>query len=127
MSTITATTILEQIRPLVRELSAEERLTLIHSIAHIDYSSESTQPSAATVKDPMLLEQEAWYATPQSEREQYLGQYVAIYQGHVIDADEDRIALVKRVRAHYPGAPIPILAAEEEKLPELVVHSQEFA
>lgn len=74
----------------------------------------------------MLIEQEAWYATSQCERVQYQGQYVAIYQGNVIDADADRIALVKRVRTQYPGAPIPILAAEEEMLPELIVHSQQF-
>ncbi|MCB0084398.1 MAG: hypothetical protein KDE47_25835 [Caldilineaceae bacterium] len=127
MSTVTATTILEQIRPLVQELSAEERLTLIRSIAYIDRPSESTPSSATTVKDPMLVEQEAWYAMSQREREQYQGQYVAIYQGNVVDADEDRIALVKRVRTQYPGSPIPILAAEEEMLPEFVVHSQHFA
>lgn len=33
----------------------------------------------------------------------YLGQYVAIYQGQLVDHDADPIVLLRRVRAKYPN------------------------
>ena len=36
-------------------------------------------------------------------RENYLGQYVAVYQGELIDHDADQVALYLRVKKEHPG------------------------
>jgi hypothetical protein len=48
----------------------------------------------------------------------YPGQYVAIYQGRVIDHDEDQLALFLRVDERYPQAPLLIkrVLSEPEKV-----------
>ena len=51
--------------------------------------------------------------------EQYLGQYVALGDGHLIDHDPDPVALLRRVREHYPGQ--VILRQKVERMPERVL------
>ncbi len=121
--------ILEQIRPLVEELNAEERLTLIRSIAQMAFVQERTLPVEASGDegaDFMSAEQEAWYAKPESERALYRGQYIAIYRGTVVDSDNDRTVLLRRVRAHYRGIPIPILSGDETAIPEYRIRSPQL-
>lgn len=45
--------------------------------------------------------------------EQYLGRYVAIHQGEVIDADEDGTVLSRRVRQKFGHVPIAIIRVQE--------------
>ncbi len=45
--------------------------------------------------------------------EQYLGRYVAIHQGKIIDADEDGTVLSKRVRQKWGRTPIAIIHVRE--------------
>ncbi len=122
-----AAEILEQIRPLVKGLKAEERLALIQSIAQME--SAPSSPSVAVqsaedeVLDAMLAEQEAWYAKPDQARVPYRGRYIALYHGDVIDHDEDRSLLLYRVRTKYKDAPIPIISGDEETMPEYVIRS----
>lgn len=35
--------------------------------------------------------------------EMYLGQYVAVHQGRLVDHDPDPVALLRRVRSQFPG------------------------
>lgn len=71
----------------------------------------------------MLIEQERWFAKPESQRADYRGHYIAIRHGEVIDQDVDQRALVRRVRVQYGDAPIPILSGDEDATPEYVIHS----
>lgn len=122
-----AAAILEQIRPLVRQLSAEERLVLIRSITQIDTRSEPppviTKQTDEDTQQQMLAEQEAWFAQPERERARYHGQYIAIRQGQVIDQDVERRTLLRRVRTQFGSAPIPIISGDDDTVLELVIHS----
>ena len=49
--------------------------------------------------------------------DKYLGQYVAVYRGELIDHDVDQVALYLRVKEQYPGEFIwiaPVGEAPEE-------------
>lgn len=120
------TVILEQIQPLVTRLSAEERLTLIRSIAQIEPIAVRDSTSAETsddIEQQMLAEQEKWFAKPEYQRAKYRGQYIAIRHGAVIDQDVDQRALLRRVRSQFGNAPIPIISGDDEATPEYIVHS----
>ena len=122
-----AAAILEQIRPLVRQLSAEERLALIRSITQIDPIGDprpvSKEQTDEDTQQQMLIEQEAWFAQPESERIRYRGRYIAIRQGQVIDQDAERRALLQRVRTRLGNTPIPIISGNDNMVLELIVHS----
>lgn len=45
----------------------------------------------------------AYHALHPQLAKNYLGQYVAIYQGRLVDHDADAIVLLQRVRAKYSG------------------------
>jgi hypothetical protein len=70
-------------------------------------------------REAMLREVEAYKAMHSHLVQQYLGQYVAIYQGQVVDHDVDAIALLKRVKKHYPTQ--IVLRRKVEKQPEPVL------
>lgn len=60
--------------------------------------------------------------------QQYRGQYVAIHNGRVIDADQDGRALSKRVRQQYGRIVIAIIhVADTPELPTLSLHSPKLA
>lgn len=56
----------------------------------------------------------------------YPGQYVAIYQGRVIDHDEDQLALFLRVDERYPQAPLLIKQVLSEPEEVYVLRSPRF-
>ncbi len=67
----------------------------------------------------MLREIEAFRAMHEQLVEEYIGEYVAVYQGEVVDHDPDPVALSLRVQAQYPGK--TVLRRKVELRPELVV------
>lgn len=121
--------ILEQIQPLVIKLSAEERLSLIHSIAQLELVPHSSQTTSAINIDnqqQMVTEQEIWFAKPESQRARYRGRYIAVRHGVVIDEDLDQRVLLRRVRAQFGDAPIPVISGDENAIPEYVVTSPQL-
>ena len=52
--------------------------------------------------------------------ERYLGQYVAICDGQLVDHDHDPVALLQRVRDRYPDQ--VILRHKVERMPERDLH-----
>lgn len=121
--------ILEQIQPLVIKLSAEERLSLIHSIAQLEPLRHSSPTSSVFDDDrqlQMLAEQEAWFAKPESQRARYRGRYIAVRHGMVIDEDLDQRTLLRRVRDQFGNAPIPVISGDENAVPEYVVTSPQL-
>jgi hypothetical protein len=50
----------------------------------------------------------------------YEGQYVAVYQGQVVDHDPDELALVARIDEKYPDAVVLIKRVTPE--PDRVLH-----
>lgn len=68
----------------------------------------------------MLREIEAYKAMHPQLVQHYLGQYVAVHQGRVVDHDVDPIALLSRVKAQYPNQ--VVLRRKVEEQPETVLH-----
>jgi hypothetical protein len=58
---------------------------------------------------------------------QLLGQYVAIFQGQVVDHDQDEDAILQRRRDNYPGKVVLIRRVEFEVERELAFRSPRFA
>jgi hypothetical protein len=55
--------------------------------------------------------------------EHYLGEFVAVHQGQVVDHDNDQIALVDRVESAYPDKVVLIRKVQEQLPPPLVFRS----
>lgn len=55
--------------------------------------------------------------------ERYLGEYVAIHQGQVIDHDNNQIALVDRVECTYPNTVVLIRQVQQQLPPPLIIRS----
>ena len=55
---------------------------------------------------------------------QHFGEYVAIYQGVLVDHDPDITALRRRIRAKFGQTPVLLReVTQDAKLPELVIRS----
>jgi len=52
----------------------------------------------------------------------YLGQYVAMQNGKVIDHDPNFVLLRQRIRKQYANSPVMITLVEEAPIPTLVRH-----
>ena len=111
----TVDTILKNIRPMIRDLSSDERLALIEAIAAIE-SRDASQ-------DAIAAEQTAWFARLASERQRYQGQFVAVKDGQVIDQDADRRALYLRIRQRFGRQPVLIVSADWKQPPEFTLRS----
>lgn len=70
-------------------------------------------------EDVLDKEARAWQILHPRLKEQYLGQYVALYQGKVIDVDSDPLALNRRIRQKYPAQPIWISQVRAEPFREI--------
>ena len=53
--------------------------------------------------DAMSQEVKAFETQFEQLKEQYFGQYIAMFQGEVVDHDDDREALLARINRHYPN------------------------
>ncbi len=91
---------------------------------------EQAWPSANVASEtPAELDEEAtpemrtYIALHPMLKEKYLGQYVAIYQGKLIDHDPDHEALYRRIDAQYPDEFVWISPVEEEAIPTLTFRS----
>jgi hypothetical protein len=56
-------------------------------------------------------------------KEKYLGQHVAIYDGKLIDHDQDFKSLYERIEAIYPNEFVWLATVEEEAMPTLISRS----
>ena len=73
-------------------------------------------------REDMLREFEAFKALHSQLLSHFKGEYVAIFQGHLVDHDENPIELLKRVKEQYPGK--TVLQRKVEDNPEPVLQSR---
>jgi hypothetical protein len=71
----------------------------------------------------MKKEIEAYKAMHPELVKKYLGQYVAIYQGRLVDHDADPIALHRRITAEFPNKTVLSRLVREEAEPVLYMRS----
>ena len=91
---------------------------------------ETLQPFPALHVSPqraaMLREAEAYRTLHPALVKEWLGHYVAIYQGKVVDHDQNEDALLQRRRRDYPGQVVLIRRVEAEAEPALNFRSPRF-
>ena len=80
-------------------------------------------PDVAEEDAAVEREMQAYIALHPMLKEKYLGQHVAIYNGQLIDVDEDYGALYRRIDAQYPDEFVWLATVEEEAMPTLVFRS----
>lgn len=140
-----AVMIFEQIRPWVMHLSDTERLRLIRAIAGVNsegfslsttISPQRAEPeieesradeSLDETAQQLLIEQESWYHRPQTEKARYQNEFVALYGGEVVDHDTQRLVLLRRIRQKFGQAPVAILPAAQNAVPEYIIHHPQVA
>jgi mannose-6-phosphate isomerase class I len=92
---------------------------LIELLSALDFVHRLSIGETNEVDEEAIVEDSAFYQDPRQEvmeREvatfeakhqelvnKYLGQYVAIYQGQLIDFDTDEVGLIERINAKYPN------------------------
>lgn len=82
---------------------------------------------AAEDEDSIVAKEEAAFKRLHPMlREKYLGQYVAIYQGKMIDHDPDQVALFLRTKKRHPDEFIWIAPVSEEPEETYVLRSPRF-
>ena len=72
-------------------------------------------------------EARAFEAMREGLLKEYVGKFVAVYKGKVIDSDVDKRALGKRVFAKYGRAPIYFQQVTAEALPAVRIRTQRFS
>lgn len=76
--------------------------------------------------DALEKERDAYLAMHSQLLESYAGQYVAIYQGKLLDYDADYGALSERVRTKYPKTTIWVSQVTPEPIQTIWVRSPRF-
>jgi hypothetical protein len=115
-------TIPENIYLRAERLADETEQNIADLLADVIVHSESLQAEEqnGTPDQAVAREKSAFFALHRMLRQQYDGEYVAVYQGKVIDHDPSFAALYKRVDAQYPDDFVLIRRVEAE--PERVYH-----
>ncbi len=93
----------------------------------LDNGAEDAAAEDAAAEDAAVeREMRAYIALHPMLKEKHLGQHVAIFNGQLIDIDEDYGALYERIDAQYPDQFVWLATVEEEPLPTLVFRSPRF-
>ncbi len=90
-----------------RDISELVTERVINSFAGYTFPADPDRPK-------MLRERAAYEEMHTSLLPDYLGQYVALYRGELIDSDTDVVILNERVRAKYPDELIMITKVEQK-------------
>ena len=83
---------------------------------------EAVEPAEDT-EAAVQREMEAFVSLHPTLKAQYLGRYVAVLDGRLIDHDADQAALYRRISARYPGRFVWLSPVEEEPLATFHVRS----
>lgn len=80
-----------------------------------------------TDEDQMAQEERAYQQLLSLLRERYLQQFVAIYQGTIVDHDLDELALLLRVEQQLPNRVVLLKRVLPQPEPDLVIRSPRLA
>jgi len=96
---------------------------LLETLLNQAWLQEEEVDTQAANDDIPSPEMQAYIMLHPTLKEQHLGEYVAVYQGNLIDHDSNREALYKRIDAQYPNEFVWISLVEEEAIPTLAFRS----
>lgn len=97
---------------------------LVHDVVANAFVEQRDAVDPARVK--MLAEVAAYHAMHAQLIESHLGQYVAIFQGELVDADSDKEALFERVLTRFPNEVVMQRQVQQEAEPDLIFRSPRF-
>jgi glutamyl-tRNA reductase len=100
-----------------------EKAALEQETSTNDIFSEAVQHYLWELNRRKISEETRIYRQQHEQfKENYLGHYIAMFQGQVVDHDEDFQALHQRVRQQYKRQPVMITLVEETADPVLTRH-----
>lgn len=89
-----------------------------------DFVLEAVQRYIALYRQKRIqAETEAWYRIPEMIRQRYVGQYVAVTGGEIVDSDPDRLTLYHRIKERFGREPVLIINGDEKSIPTYRVTS----
>ncbi|MCP4361069.1 MAG: hypothetical protein GY796_23930 [Chloroflexi bacterium] len=100
----------------VRELARMQQRPVDDVLDTAVTLAEAAQIPAAGEETAMTQEEAAYRIMHNELMVRYAGEYVAIYQGQLIDHDQDELALLRRLDAQYPNE--VVLMKQVRPLPE---------
>mgnify|MGYP001161955759 CR=1 FL=1 len=68
-------------------------------------------------EERIRAEAKAWYALPVEMREQYRGVFVAVYNGEIIDSDQNQRTLYLRAKARFGREPVLLVEGGAQPMP----------
>jgi hypothetical protein len=108
---------------LIELLTALDFVTAVEVHERNGASLETEAEQSIFYRDPrqplMVREEVAFEEMHQQLIEQYLGSYVAVHAGQVVDCDSDEVTLVERTRVNYPDDIVLIRQVEKTLPPPL--------
>jgi hypothetical protein len=114
--------IIEQIDVIMEELAG-----LRQAVQDVLKSGKTTSVISDTSPgDPVDVEVQAYAAMHPSLWERFPTQYVAVYQGQLVDHDADALALSRRVHMRWPKEFVLIRKVEAKPDRELRIRSPRF-
>lgn len=112
-----------------QQLSAAEGLLLAKTLLDGLVTEEIDELSAesnSSEDEAVAREREAYIALHPTLFKQYPDEYVAIYQGQLVDHDKEAYALSLRIHQRFPDAFVWIAPVKAQVLEEWVVRSPRF-
>ena len=102
-----------------RSLDEVVQAAIVAYIRNLSVLPEVASP-AQERRSRIRQEAAAWHALPLEERRRFGDVFVAVHGGKVIDIDQERLALLKRVRRQYANEPVLITPADADAPREFV-------
>lgn len=119
----------EMLRDLLASLDFVETISATEVPERMDHENGDATPIALDrhpQREQMEREVAAFEAMHEELKEQYLGQFVAIHQGQVMDSDSDEQLLLVRVRQNLSNDVVLFRKVEETLPPVLIFRSPRF-
>ena len=114
-------TLYRRARELARSRNQSVDAVLEAGVALVEASSLTV---SAEEEQAMIREEAAYEAMHPELMAHYAGQFVAVYQGQLIDHDQDETALLRRLNAQHPND--VVLMKKVRPLPEPVLRNVSF-
>ena len=99
-------------------------LTEVYTIARdegqdaVEFVTEAVRRHLAHYRQKRILAATvAWYRLPPAVRNQYRGQYVAVYQNEIVDSDQERLTLYRRIHERFGRRSVLIIEGGDHPMP----------
>jgi hypothetical protein len=96
----------------IMEIAEHEGQSATHFVV------EAVQRHIALYRQKRIqAETEAWYRLSITQRQKYIGHYVAVKGGEIVDSDPERLTLYHRIKERFGREPVLIIEGGEKHMP----------